>query len=102
MQNNYSGFRASIKSNRNKSCVNLSLWISFQNLGKAFMLSGCITICTGMSFGIGSALTTPQLVQLLPWLKNPLINFIASYITTIGAFGFQNLSALFTSQFQLH
>lgn len=67
----------------------------FQNLGKAFMLPVALLSALGMLLGIGSALTTPQLVQLLPWLKNPLINFIASYITTIGAFGFQNLPALF-------
>jgi PTS system maltose and glucose-specific IIC component len=67
----------------------------FQNLGKAFMLPVALLSSLGMLLGIGSALTTPQLVQLLPWLKNPIVSFIANYMTTIGAFGFQNLPALF-------
>ena len=40
----------------------------FQNLGKAFM-PVALLICFGYVARIGSALTTPQLVQLLPWLK---------------------------------
>ena len=67
----------------------------FQNLGKAFMLPVALLSALGMLLGIGSALTTPQLLELLPWLKNPLIVFIARYMTTIGAFGFQNLPTLF-------
>lgn len=67
----------------------------FQNLGKAFMLPVALLSALGMLLGVGSALTTPQLLLLLPWLKNPLIIFIARYMTTIGAFGFQNLPTLF-------
>lgn len=67
----------------------------FQNLGKAFMLPVALLSALGMLLGIGSALSTPQLLELLPWLKNPLIVFLARYMTTIGAFGFQNLPTLF-------
>ena len=67
----------------------------FQNLGKAFMLPVALLSALGIMLGIGSALTTPQLVQILPWLHNPIISFIARFMSTIGAFGFQNLPALF-------
>lgn len=67
----------------------------FQNLGKAFMLPVALLSALGITLGIGSALSTPQLIQLLPWLKNPLIDFIAHFMMSIGSFGFQNLPALF-------
>ena len=39
----------------------------FQNLGKAFMLPVALLSALGMLLGIGSALSTPQLLELLPW-----------------------------------
>lgn len=67
----------------------------FQNLGKAFMLPVALLSALGMLLGIGSALTTPQLVTMLPILNNVVIVFIAKFLSMIGAFGFQNLPALF-------
>ncbi len=67
----------------------------FQNLGKAFMLPVALLSALGITLGIGSALSSPQLINLLPFLKNPVISFIAQYLGVIGSFGFQNLPALF-------
>lgn len=67
----------------------------FQNLGKAFMLPVALLSALGMLLGIGSALTTPQLVSLLPFLGNSVIVFVAKFLCMVGAFGFQNLPALF-------
>lgn len=67
----------------------------FQNLGKAFMLPVALLSALGMMLGIGSALMTPQLVELVPFLGNGVVVFIAKFLAMVGAFGFQNLPALF-------
>ncbi|MDD3265644.1 MAG: maltose/glucose-specific PTS transporter subunit IIBC [Burkholderiales bacterium] len=67
----------------------------FQNLGKAFMLPVALLSALGLMLGIGSALMTPQLVEVIPFLGNGVIVFIAKFLAMTGAFGFQNLPALF-------
>lgn len=67
----------------------------FQNLGKAFMLPVALLSALGMLLGIGSALSSPQLAELVPLLNNSVVVFIAKFLSMVGAFGFQNLPALF-------
>lgn len=67
----------------------------FQNLGKAFMLPVALLSALGMLLGIGSALSSPQLAELVPFLNNSVVVFIAKFLSMVGAFGFQNLPALF-------
>lgn len=67
----------------------------FQNLGKAFMLPVALLSALGLMLGIGSALMTPQLVAVVPFLGSSVIVFIAKFLVMTGAFGFQNLPALF-------
>lgn len=70
-------------------------WEFFQSLGKTFMLPVALLSALGIMLGIGSALTSPQLMVMLPFLKNPVLNFILRFIALIGSFGFQNLPVMF-------
>lgn len=70
-------------------------WEFFQGLGKTFMLPVALLSALGIMLGIGSALSSPQLMEMWPWLHNPILNFVARFIATIGSFGFQNLPVMF-------
>lgn len=70
-------------------------WEFFQSLGKTFMLPVALLSALGIILGLGSALSSPQLMTMVPLLKQPLINGVFRFMATIGSFGFQNLPAMF-------
>ena len=70
-------------------------WEFFQSLGKTFMLPVALLSALGIILGLGSALSSPQLMAMIPLLKQPLINGVFRFMATIGSFGFQNLPAMF-------
>ncbi len=67
----------------------------FQELGKTFMFPVSTLAFMGILVGLGSALTSEAMIGKFPFLKNEIIQFIFSFMNTIGSFGFTYLPVLF-------
>lgn len=67
----------------------------FQSLGKTFMFPVATLAFMGMLLGLGSAITTPAVIESLPFLGNKFVQLFFNYITTVGSFGFTYLPVMF-------
>lgn len=70
-------------------------WQFFQMLGKTFMYPIALLSVCGMLLGIGSAFTSPSMIEAVPFLGNEIVFTFFNFMTTIGLFAFVNLGALF-------
>ncbi|KWW21174.1 PTS maltose transporter subunit IICB [Peribacillus simplex] len=71
------------------------LWEFFQGLGKTFMLPVALLAFMGLILGIGSSFTSPTTIEAFPFLNNSFLQFIFSFLATIGGFAFTYLPVLF-------
>jgi maltose/glucose PTS system EIICB component len=78
-----------------KKSVKSSFWEFFQGLGKTFMLPVALLAFMGLMLGIGSSFTSPSTIETLPFLGNPVLQVIFSFMSTIGGFAFTYLPVLF-------
>lgn len=67
----------------------------FQSLGKTFMLPVALLAFMGLLLGIGSAFTSPTVLEQLPFLDTPILQLLFSFMSTIGSFAFTYLPVLF-------
>ena len=67
----------------------------FQSFGKTFMLPVALLAFMGLLLGIGSAFTSPTVLEQLPFLNNSFLQLIFSFMSTIGAFAFSYLPIMF-------
>lgn len=72
-----------------------NFWEFFQGLGKTFMLPVALLAFMGLLLGIGSAFTSPTTIETIPFLGNPILQIIFSFMSTIGGFAFTFLPVLF-------
>lgn len=66
-----------------------------QDLGKSFMFPIATLSAMGILVGIGSAFTSPSMLQRLPLLKNPILFTIFSFMNNVGSYGFTYLPVMF-------
>lgn len=59
-----------------KTATKITLWEFFQQLGKTFMLPVALLSFCGIMLGIGSSLSSHDVLTLLPWLDVPLLQAI--------------------------
>ncbi|MEH7306646.1 maltose/glucose-specific PTS transporter subunit IIBC [Neobacillus drentensis] len=78
-----------------KKNIKSSFWEFFQGLGKTFMLPVALLAFMGLMLGIGSSFTSPSTIETLPFLGNPVLQVIFSFMSTIGGFAFTYLPVLF-------
>lgn len=73
----------------------ISVWEFFQSLGKTFMLPVALLSFCGIMLGIGSSFSSHDVVTLLPWLGNPVLQLIFTWMSKIGSFAFSYLPVMF-------
>ena len=73
----------------------LSLWEFFQSLGKTFMLPVALLSFCGILLGIGSSLSSRDVLTLIPLLDQPLLQHLFVWMATTGAFAFRFLPVMF-------
>ena len=59
-----------------KAAQKISLWEFFQQLGKTFMLPVALLSFCGIMLGIGSSLSSHDVITLIPFLGNPVLQAI--------------------------
>lgn len=67
-----------------------------QRVGKALMLPVALLPAAGLLLGIGNALVSPNVVELLPMLNNPAIHMTTKILESAGSIVFANLPLIFT------
>lgn len=70
-------------------------WEFFQGLGKTFMLPVALLAFNGIILGIGSAFSSPAIIEQFPALDNGILQVVFRYLSTVGGFAFTYLPALF-------
>ncbi len=73
----------------------LSLWEFFQSLGKTFMLPVALLSFCGIMLGIGSSLSSRDVLTLIPLLDQPLLQHLFVWMAATGAFAFRFLPVMF-------
>ncbi|WP_428946064.1 maltose/glucose-specific PTS transporter subunit IIBC [Pantoea sp. FN060301] len=73
----------------------ITLWEFFQGLGKTFMLPVALLSFCGIMLGIGSSLSSHDVITLLPFLGNPLLQLIFTWMSKVGSFAFSYLPVMF-------
>ncbi|MDF7680843.1 maltose/glucose-specific PTS transporter subunit IIBC [Enterobacteriaceae bacterium ESL0689] len=73
----------------------ITLWEFFQQLGKTFMLPVALLSFCGIIMGIGSSLSSHDVLTLLPWLDIPLLQAMFIWMSKIGSFAFSFLPVMF-------
>ena len=73
----------------------ITLWEFFQSLGKTFMLPVALLSFCGIMLGIGSSLSSHDVVTLLPALGNPILQLIFVWMSKVGSFAFSFLPVMF-------
>nr|WP_024967999.1 maltose/glucose-specific PTS transporter subunit IIBC [Pantoea sp. IMH] len=73
----------------------ITLWEFFQGLGKTFMLPVALISFCGIMLGIGSSLSSHDVITLLPFLGNPVLQLIFTWMSKIGSFAFSYLPVMF-------
>ncbi|CAK6493255.1 PTS system maltose-specific EIICB component [Pantoea sp. Nvir] len=73
----------------------LTLWEFFQSLGKTFMLPVALLSFCGIMLGIGSSLSSRDVLTLIPLLDQPLLQNLFVWMATTGAFAFRFLPVMF-------
>jgi PTS system maltose and glucose-specific IIC component len=71
------------------------LWEFFQQLGKTFMLPVALLSFCGIMLGIGSSLSSHDVLTLLPWLDVPLLQAVFIWMGKVGSFAFSFLPVMF-------
>lgn len=66
-----------------------------QELGKTFMFPVSTLAAMGILVGLGSSLTSSMMMERIPFLQNEIVNFIFSFMNTVGGFGFTYLPVMF-------
>ncbi|QAT08179.1 PTS sugar transporter subunit IIBC [Klebsiella pneumoniae] len=78
-----------------KTAPKITLWEFFQQLGKTFMLPVALLSFCGIMLGIGSSLSSHDVLTLLPWLDMPLLQAIFIWMSKVGSFAFSFLPVMF-------
>ncbi|MDN6634206.1 MAG: PTS transporter subunit EIIC, partial [Enterobacterales bacterium] len=73
----------------------ITLWEFFQSLGKTFMLPVALLSFCGIMLGIGSSLSSRDVLTLLPVLDNTPLQLLFTWMSKIGSFGFSFLPVMF-------
>ena len=66
-----------------------------QRIGKALMLPVAILPAAGLLLAFGSAMQTPNLVEIMPFLTNNTVVMISDLMQSAGSIIFDNLPMLF-------
>lgn len=74
-----------------KTAPKVTLWEFFQQLGKTFMLPVALLSFCGIMLGIGSSLSSHDVITLIPVLGNPVLQAIFTWMSKIGSFAFSLL-----------
>ena len=61
-----------------KTAPKVTLWEFFQQLGKTFMLPVALLSFCGIMLGIGSSLSSHDVITLIPVLGNPVLQAMPS------------------------
>ncbi len=80
-----------------ENSTKITLWEFFQQLGKTFMLPVALLSFCGIMLGIGSSLSSHDVLTLLPWLDMPLLQAIFIWMSKVGSFAFTFLPVMFVS-----
>jgi PTS system maltose and glucose-specific IIC component len=67
----------------------------FPAAGKTFMLPVALLSFCGIMLGIGSSLSSHDVLTLLPWLDMPLLQAIFIWMSKVGSFAFSFLPVMF-------
>ncbi|WP_250188192.1 PTS transporter subunit EIIC, partial [Escherichia coli] len=78
-----------------KTAPKVTLWEFFQQLGKTFMLPVALLSFCGIMLGIGSSLSSHDVITLIPVLGNPVFQAIFTWMSKIGSFAFSFLPVMF-------
>ena len=78
-----------------KTAPKITLWEFFQQLGKTFMLPVALLSFCGIMLGIGSSLSSHDVLTLLPWLDVPLLQAVFIWMGKVGSFAFSFLPVMF-------
>lgn len=73
----------------------INLWDFFQNFGKSLMLPVALLAAMGILLGIGSSLSGKAVLEVLPFLNTPALQFVFKFMVSVGLFAFINLPILF-------
>ena len=73
----------------------VTLWEFFQSLGKTFMLPVALLSFCGIMLGIGSSLSSHDVVTLIPALGNPILQLVFVWMSKVGSFAFSFLPVMF-------
>jgi len=73
----------------------ITLWEFFQSLGKTFMLPVALLSFCGIMLGIGSSLSSHDVITLIPFLGNPLLQLVFTWMSKVGSFAFSFLPVMF-------
>ncbi|HEY1845137.1 MAG TPA: maltose/glucose-specific PTS transporter subunit IIBC [Buttiauxella sp.] len=73
----------------------ITVWEFFQNLGKTFMLPVALLSFCGIMLGIGSSLSSHDVITLIPALNQPFLQAIFIWMSKIGSFAFTFLPVMF-------
>lgn len=73
----------------------VTLWEFFQQLGKTFMLPVALLSFCGIMLGIGSSLSSRDVVTLMPFLGQPVLQLIFTWMSKVGSFAFSFLPVMF-------
>lgn len=73
----------------------ITLWEFFQSLGKTFMLPVALLSFCGIILGIGSSLSSHDVITLLPFLDNTPLQLLFTWMSKIGSFAFSFLPVMF-------
>lgn len=78
-----------------KTAPKVTLWEFFQQLGKTFMLPVALLSFCGIMLGIGSSLSSHDVITLIPVPGNPVLQAIFTRMSKIGLFAFSFLPVMF-------
>ncbi|HGM6860758.1 maltose/glucose-specific PTS transporter subunit IIBC [Serratia rubidaea] len=73
----------------------ITLWEFFQSLGKTFMLPVALLSFCGIMLGIGSSLSSRDVITLLPFLGHPACQLLFTWMSKVGSFAFSFLPVMF-------
>ncbi|WP_337264642.1 MULTISPECIES: maltose/glucose-specific PTS transporter subunit IIBC [unclassified Serratia (in: enterobacteria)] len=73
----------------------ITLWEFFQSLGKTFMLPVALLSFCGIMLGIGSSLSSRDVITLLPFIGHPVLQLVFTWMSKIGSFAFSFLPVMF-------
>ncbi|NCH70876.1 PTS transporter subunit EIIC [Cronobacter dublinensis] len=73
----------------------ITLWGFMQQLGKTFMLPVALLSFCGILMGIGSSLSSHDVITLMPFLGNGVLQLIFIWMSKMGSFAFSFLPVMF-------